>query len=138
MSESKTNTVNIDSDEDKTITISHIKVSARSQNTGMTLDLGNTNSEAKGGDSSRETAEGVQEDEILVVFELPDLSQGESKFKFGQTVEVLKSYVESEFGIPMQTQVLKFKGKTMMDPLSLLDFPEAKGSLFLLILCCFN
>lgn len=49
---------------------------------------------------------GIQEKEILCVFELPDGSEGEKVFKFGQTVEYLKSYVESEFGIPMEEQVI--------------------------------
>jgi hypothetical protein len=51
------------------------------------------------------------------------------KFKLGQTVEVLKSFVESEYGIPMEDQSLFLEDKFMMNPLSLLDFPEAKGSL---------
>ena len=45
----------------------------------------------------------------------------------GQTVEVLKSYVESEYGIPMGLQTLFLENLLMMDPLSLLDFAEAKG-----------
>ena len=40
-----------------------------------------------------------------VVFDLPDGSLGECKFKMGQTVEFLKSFVESEYGIPMMEQV---------------------------------
>jgi hypothetical protein len=46
----------------------------------------------------------------------------------GQTVELLKSYVESEFGIPMLEQTLFLEDRLMMDPLSLLDFSEAKGA----------
>jgi hypothetical protein len=42
-------------------------------------------------------------------------------------VEVLKSYVESEYGIPMSQQFLFLENLLMMDPLSLLDFAEAKG-----------
>jgi hypothetical protein len=42
-------------------------------------------------------------------------------------VEVLKSYVESEYGIPMSQQYLFLENLLMMDPLSLLDFSEAKG-----------
>lgn len=30
-------------------------------------------------------------------------------------------------GIPMKSQILRSQGKVMMDPLSLLDFPEALG-----------
>ena len=40
----------------------------------------------------------IQEEEVVVIFDLPDGSQGEHKFKLGQTVEVLKSFVESEYG----------------------------------------
>ena len=48
----------------------------------------------------------------------------------GQTVEVLKSYVESEYGIPMSQQFLFLENLLMMDPLSLLDFAEAKGTTY--------
>ena len=56
-------------------------------------------------------------------------------------MEVLKSYVESEYGIPMSQQFLFLENLLMMDPLSLLDFAEAKGKtsyvLFLFdIGCC--
>ena len=58
----------------------------------------------------------------------------------GQTVEVLKSYVESEYGIPMGLQTLFLENLLMMDPLSLLDFAEAKGvhspDCYILILGC--
>jgi hypothetical protein len=73
-----------------------------------TLDL--ARAEGKDGPDSG----GAQEDEILVVFDLPDGSQSESKFKYGQTVEFVKSFVESEFGIPMPTQVLRFQGKVIV------------------------
>ena len=45
----------------------------------------------------------------------------------GQTVELLKSFVECEYGIPMQLQTLLIDERPMMDPLSLLDFKEVKG-----------
>ena len=41
---------------------------------------------------------------------------------------MLKSFVESEYGIPMIEQEMFIDDKAMMNPLSLLDFPEAKGS----------
>ena len=69
----------------------------------------------------------VQEENIVVNFELPDGSYGESVFKLGQTVEVLKSFVESEFGIPMDDQTMSFDGESMLNPLSLMDFSETKG-----------
>ena len=43
-------------------------------------------------------------------------------------MEVLKSFVESEYGIPMMDQEMFIDEKAMMNPLSLLDFPEAKGT----------
>lgn len=52
------------------------------------------------------------------------------QFKLGQTVEYLKQFVEVEYGIPMQAQRLFCNdgNMAMMDPLSLLDYPEAKGT----------
>lgn len=98
---------------------------------GMGLDLSFTSSNSAKQDEDK-NSNGVQEESVLVVFDLPDGSQGESKFKLGQTVEVLKSFIESEYGIPMMDQVLYLETgvgqpKVMMDPFSLLDFPEAKG-----------
>jgi len=112
-------------DEKKMFALPDPIYSPRSQVTitGPSLDLSNAQQDSK------QEHDGVQEDEIIVVFDLPDGSQSDSKFRLGQTVEVLKSFVESEFGIPMQHQVLRSQGKIMMDPLSLLDFPEAKGML---------
>ena len=61
-------------------------------------------------------AENTEEDDImkrldapvLVVFELPDGSEGEKTFKLGQTVEVLKAFVEDEFEIDMSSSRLIF------------------------------
>jgi hypothetical protein len=77
---------------------------------------------------SRKEEPGIQEEALTVVFELPDGSQGEESFKLGQTVEVLKSYVESEYGIPMAEQVLYLDDKVLQNPFSLLDYPEVKGN----------
>ncbi|KAH8046544.1 hypothetical protein JL722_13603 [Aureococcus anophagefferens] len=60
---------------------------------------------------------------VLVVFELPDGSEGEKHFKMGHTVEVLKSFVEEEFEIPMGVQSLYLDETLMLDPLSLSDYP---------------
>jgi hypothetical protein len=49
---------------------------------------------------------GIQERDILCIFELPDGSEGDGTFKLGHTVEYLKSYIECEYGIPMLEQVL--------------------------------
>jgi hypothetical protein len=100
------------------------------------LDLSFASADRKSGTGDRDREGGgrdggaVQEESVLVVFDLPDGSQGESNFRMGQTVEVLKSFVEMEFGIPMAHQTLLIEGKRMMDPLSLCDYPEAKGKLF--------
>ena len=65
----------------------------------------------------------------LIEVKTERLSRFSSLFIYflGQTVEVLKSYVESEYGIPMGLQTLFLENLLMMDPLSLLDFAEAKG-----------
>jgi len=92
---------------------------------GMALDL-SLAAEAK--NSSRNTDEpDIQEESLQIVFDLPDGSQGESSFKLGQTIEVLKSYIESEYGIPMMEQTLYLEDKVLHNPFSLLDYPEMKG-----------
>ena len=60
------------------------------------------------------------------MFDLPDGSQSEQYFKLGQTVEVLKSHIENEYSILMTEQALFLEDKLMLDPLSLLDYPDAK------------
>jgi hypothetical protein len=71
----------------------------------------------------------IQEQEVMVLFDLPDGSQGEHRFKLGQTVEVLKSFVESEYGIPMQEQELYLDDKLLLNPFSLLDYPGNGASI---------
>ena len=90
---------------------------------GMNLDLSLAERKVDGGTSTC-----LQEGSIIVNFELPDGSYGESLFKLGQTTEVLKSFVESEYGIPMDQQSLLLDGKNMLNPLSLMDFCETKGA----------
>ena len=63
---------------------------------GMDLDLSLAERKSESKDSSH-----LQEGSILVNFELPDGSFGEHTFKLGQTVEVLKSHIESEYGVSM-------------------------------------
>jgi hypothetical protein len=94
---------------------------------GVGLDLSYMADSKSGHSRERDPRSGAQEESVLVVFDLPDGSQSESYFRLGQTVEFLKSFIESEFGIPMREQVLTLEGKKMIDPLSLLDYPEAKG-----------
>lgn len=75
-----------------------------------------------------EEKQGIQEREVLCVFELPDGSQGEAVFRLGQTVELLKAHVERHFGIPMHAQELRLDGQLMLDPLSLLDYEHTRGA----------
>lgn len=96
-----------------------LSFAAASKDMGRRLDF------KRGDDEAEEIP--IQESSVLVVFDLPDGSQGESEFKLGHTVEVLKSFVESEYGIPMASQDMFIEEKHMLDPLSLLDYPEAKG-----------
>jgi hypothetical protein len=69
----------------------------------------------------------IQESSIIVVFDLPDGSVGEQEFKLGNTIEVLKSFVEMDYGIPMMEQTMFMGDQLLMDPMSLLDYPEAKS-----------
>ena len=70
----------------------------------------------------------IQEQDILVIFNLPDGSQGESEFKLGHTIEFLKSYVECEFGIPMAEHELYLDDKLLLNPMSLIDYPDGIGN----------
>ncbi|CAM9666399.1 unnamed protein product [Scytosiphon promiscuus] len=75
----------------------------------------------------------VQVGLVTIIFDLPDGSQADQQFQLGQTVEVLKSFVESEFGIPMSSQELHLGSIVMMDPMSLLDYSEIDGEKDILI-----
>ena len=83
-------------------------------------------------EKAERNAENTEEDDIikrldapvLVVFELPDGSEGEQTFKLGQTVEVLKAFVEDEFEIDMRSCRLYLGDEEMPDPFSLSDFPQ--------------
>jgi len=75
----------------------------------------------------------IQEKDLNIVFDLPDGSQSENYFKLGHTVEFLKSYVESEYGIPMMEQTLYLEDKVLANPYSLLDYPEVKGNIHLFL-----
>lgn len=114
-------------DDDKdTITVNSSRIDTKLSSPllkGMGLDL----SFAAESKEDHYEQSGIQEHQVTVVFELPDGSQGEHHFKLGQTVEVLKSFVESEYGISMEEQRLYLDDKLMLNPLSLLDYPEAKG-----------
>jgi len=70
----------------------------------------------------QDRAERLLEDEVLVIFELPDGSEGERHFKRGHTVALLKSFLEEEYEIPAAEQRLFLNGKIMLDPFCLCDF----------------
>lgn len=108
--------------QDANETTSESKVAGVGSHITLDLSLAVTVAAAKD-----EMTDNIQESTKLVIFDLPDGSQGEGYFKLGQTVEYLKSFVELEFGIPMNSQKLFLEDELMMDPYSLLDFPEAKG-----------
>lgn len=92
---------------------------------GMSLDLSLT---LPNSSDYIEESPLIQETSIIVVFDLPDGSVGEQEFKLGNTVEVLKSFVEMDYGIPMLEQTMYMGDQLLMDPMSLLDYPEAKSS----------
>lgn len=105
-----------------------LSFTAASKKVRKGLDFKQNSDSAADGESYTDLEElPVQESSVTVVFDLPDGSQGENVFKLGHTVEVLKSFVESEYGIPMTDQQMYIEDKHMLDPLSLLDYPEAKG-----------
>ena len=107
-----------------------------------TLDLSIADSKQTQKLSAKEEPD-IQEEELLVIFDLPDGSQGEQSFKLGQTIEVLKSFVESEYGIPMMEQKLfldtegsaQAEGKELHNPFSLLDYAEVKGNSMCKFMC---
>lgn len=118
------------------------KLSAATATTAITLDLsgfsradGKSNPTAIASDSKDEYFEpAIQEKDVLIVFELPDGSQGEKTFKYGHTIELLKSFVEGEYGIPMTEQCLYLDDRKLDNPFSLLDYPEVKGTCLSLVL----
>ena len=65
--------------------------------------------------------------EVVVRFELPGGAAIEHGFLVGQTVTVLKAYLQTEHGVPMAGQRLYLDGNLMFDPLSLNDFPGVAG-----------
>ncbi|GMI35135.1 hypothetical protein TrCOL_g4738 [Triparma columacea] len=98
---------------------------------GLSLNLGREGGRVDA-DEKDTSAEGVMtrqlETQVMVVFELPDGSTVEEEFRMGQSVEVLKSFLASELGIPMETQSLYLNDTLMFDPLSLMDFKDIDPS----------
>ncbi|KAF0719572.1 Aste57867_941 [Aphanomyces stellatus] len=75
-------------------------------------------------ESKVEEARRLQEEEISITFELPDESEAQQQFKKGQTVAVLKSYLSTEFDLPMTSIKLMLGDVVLVDPYSLTDYPE--------------
>lgn len=103
------NTISLHTDRNRRLMLNEINPS--SYIPGINLDLSfaadgkqlyNSNNNINNDDddlcSYNSHENNIQEEEVTVIFDLPDGSQGEHKFKLGQTVEVLKSFVESEYG----------------------------------------
>lgn len=80
-------------------------------------------------EQTRAQAEGVKNAEqdaqfggdVSVTFKLPDGTEAAHSFKLGHTVEYVKAVIHKEHGIAMNKQRLKFQGREMIDPLSLVD-----------------
>ena len=64
---------------------------------------------------------------------LPDGTEEECDFSMGQTIQMLKAHVETEYGIPMSVTQLSLEGKILIDPLSLNDFQEIDPSQILVL-----
>eukprot|EP00796_Vickermania_ingenoplastis_P001554 gene1554-939_t len=62
-------------------------------------------------------------DEVLVRFALPDGRTAEGRFFMGQTIEVLKMFLDKAFGLAYETSTLYLGETYLMDPLSLVDLP---------------
>ncbi|GMH71463.1 hypothetical protein TrVE_jg14434 [Triparma verrucosa] len=118
-------------DSEQIITLNPPSPSPKKSNFNLGLKLGaNGGRQDEDAKDTSETGAMVREaeSEVMIIFELPDGSQTEESFKMGQSVEVLKSFVASEVGMPMEGQQLYLQDKLMFDPLSLMDFPEIVAS----------
>lgn len=103
---------------------------------GLQLDLSLAAAIAKERDEGKDMTEEAmiaRQDAmpVLIIFELPDGSQLEKEFQMGQTVEVLKSFIASEVGMPMadQSMFLDTNPAELMDPMSLLDYAVGSAPL---------
>lgn len=95
---------------------------------GLGLDLTQAKQpNDQGSDQTREAQIDRRNNTVAtILFELPDGSMVQNEFQMGQTVQVLKSYIASEVGIPMAQQSLYLETSTdmLLDPMTLLDYPE--------------
>ena len=67
---------------------------------------------------------------VEIAFRLPSGDVVAKEFKLGQTVEVLKAFLDAEHGLAMAEHELSLgdEGTTMIDPLSLSDYQIQPGA----------
>ncbi|ETV98773.1 hypothetical protein H310_08288 [Aphanomyces invadans] len=83
-----------------------------------------THHDDREGETKEDDARRLQEEDIEITFELPDQSEARQKFKKGQTVMVLKSFLETEFDLHMPSIRLVHNDVVLLDPYSLTDYPD--------------
>ena len=83
------------------------------------IDFEKTRAQAQGARS--EEADAQFGAEVSITFKLPDGTSATHSFKMGHTVEFVKAVLHKEHEIPMSKQTLKFQGREMINPLSLID-----------------
>mmetsp|Transcript_5661 Transcript_5661/g.7036 ORF Transcript_5661/g.7036 Transcript_5661/m.7036 type:complete len:157 (+) Transcript_5661:53-523(+) len=93
---------------------------------GLNLDLSLASIDTSSKPSAEDRIEQRANTAVHVLFDLPDGSQVEHDFQLGQTVEVLKSFLSIECGIPMGSQQLFLESGVgpLLDPMSLSDYPQ--------------
>lgn len=115
-------------DDDVQFSIPHIKNmgSPVSSGKGLNIDLSLTNVTSSHKPSAEDRIEQEANTPVRVLFDLPDGSQVEQDFQLGQTVEVLKSFLFVEYGIPMMGLELYLDCGVgpLLDPMSLSDYPQ--------------
>jgi hypothetical protein len=120
---------NMNPDDDVFLSIPSLSIgspSAMPKMGGLDIGLAIRNKEEK--DTSEEAdIVRTMESLVLINFELPDGSSVEENFMMGQTVEYLKSFLQIECGVDMDSCQLFLGDKTMINPLSLCDFEEIAG-----------
>ncbi|OQR93621.1 hypothetical protein THRCLA_22294 [Thraustotheca clavata] len=86
------------------------------------LSLPNRETSAPEDESKVEDARRLQEEVIDIVFELPDGTEAHEKFRKGQTIAVLKSFLSTEYDIPMTSLKLMHRETILMDPYTITDY----------------
>lgn len=101
---------------------------------GLNIDLSLANNLLSHKPSDEDRIEQEANSPVRVLFDLPDGSQVEQDFQLGQTVEVLKSFLFVEYGIPMMGMELYLDCGVgpLLDPMSLSDYPQVHNLLHLM------